>query len=148
MADLRQFFKDSKKNVVKNVSKKLKDANTIKSSVLNPHFRTVIFPQVHKFCFDSVYAELLSQTKFDSLVSLQKVLSLESVMKIHSSSDLTMITPWYKLVADMSVYFLDGKCDSFEEGKLIIPLHFDDKSKTLMAFFVCGGLAHNDQIPS
>ena len=41
---LDTFYRNLYKNLLKNVAKKLKDASTLKSNILNPHNRQVMIP--------------------------------------------------------------------------------------------------------
>lgn len=82
-----------------------------------------------------------------TLVELQKLFPMESILKHHHSDDLTLITQWLKVVAEMSVIFLDKTRGTFEEGYLAIPLVKLNKSEMLV-FFPSNGLDANDEIPS
>lgn len=153
----KKFFDESVRNLDKNINKKLKDSNTLKSNVVNPHYRAVTLTNIPRLTFAYKYGKNFSPDeklratdaasfRLRTLARLQYFFKPESLFKIHSSNDYTLICPWVKLVADMTVVFADGKKATFEEGKLGIPLYEDDKK--FFVFFVCGGLDHEDNIPA
>eukprot|EP00111_Clytia_hemisphaerica_P001180 TCONS_00003366-protein len=83
----------------------------------------------------------------NSITDLQKYFPIESILKFHSSGDVTLITPWMKLAADMGLKFLDGSHGTFEEGYLVIPLMEIPESNDVMIFVLSNGFDFNDEIP-
>ena len=67
------------------------------------------------------------------------------IVKVLSSGDTTLITPWVSLTCDLSVKFSQNKRTTFEAGKLGIPLK--DDGKNTLVYFVCGGLDEYDNVP-
>ena len=124
LEDLKEFYDNTNSTMTKVSAKKLKDNNTIKCNASNPYDRVVQIPRVHWFTFKkffgingvgsvgggaaNVNGEKKQVIKIDSIVDLQKIFSVQSIMRVHSSGDLTLITPWMKLTSDMSVKFLNG----------------------------------------
>ena len=83
-----------------------------------------------------------------SIRSINRVLDFlttEALLKVHASGDTSLLTPWLKLTAPMSVKFGDGKMGTFETGHLVLPLMEDEDHYRV--FFVCGGLTDDDKVP-
>ena len=45
------FFKNSVSNIERQVTRDLKDSNTVKTNITNPHYKTVIIPNVARITF-------------------------------------------------------------------------------------------------
>ena len=81
-----------------------------------------------------------------TLARLLELFPVNVLLKVHSSGDATLITPWVSLNADISVKFNGGKYTTFESGKLGIPIK--EQNDSVLVFFVCGGLDDEDNIPT
>ena len=56
---LKNLYKNLFNNTEKSVKKKLKDANTLKSNLGNPHNRQIVIPGVPRLLFSGVYSRLI-----------------------------------------------------------------------------------------
>ena len=50
---------------------------------------------------------------------LGEILPTESIFKMHKSSDVTLIAPWYSLTADMTLLFCNKKTLNVDSGRRI-----------------------------
>ena len=155
----KKFFDSSVSNLEKNIVKKLRDSNTMRSTVANPYYRTVVLQNVSRLAFAFKYGryfvrdEILQQRTdnssplfgIDTIQRLVEIFPTNSLFKVLPARDVSFITPWYKLNTDTRIVFPDEKIKTFEEGKLVIPIQ--KSGDKLQVFFVCGGLDDNDNIP-
>ena len=157
-----RLFKNSVSNLEKNVVKKIKDNNTIKSDLANPHHRVISLPNIPRHAFAFKYGsrffgrdeKMSSPTEKNSpmfgvhtMERVQDLLPTEAVFKMHSSSDVTILTPWYSLSSDMTLLFKSTQQHlTAEKGRLVIPLKRDNDM--LLEFVVCAGLDDDDNVPN
>ena len=160
MATYERFFKSSCNNLETQIIRKLRDNNTPKSNITNPHYRCIVLQNVPRLTFAFKYGkQFLPEERRgvgDGVVSphfeirtLERLLSIipaKVLVKVQTSGDTTLITPWVHTNSDMSIKFPDGKTTTFENGKLGIPLK--QGNNKILTFFVCGGLDDNDEIPT
>ena len=110
--DLADLVKDLNTSLLKSVAIKLKDSNSMKSNINNPHRRLVSVPDVHKYVFSGCFRSKLERhseislavdvdfTKsspiysLNSLRSLSCVFDVKNLIKFHRSGDISIITPW------------------------------------------------------
>ena len=107
----KQYFNDSCSRLEKAVFKKLKIHNNTKSSLVNPHFKTISITVTHRVTFASVLGKnFLDDELFErstsfkqthklcvtTLQRLVEILPSEAIFKHHSSGDVTINTPWCK----------------------------------------------------
>lgn len=158
---LINFYQNQCKFLEKSVNKTLRDCSTLKSNISNPHNRECVILNVSRLVFCSVYGRILeaserniesikpsaSNTPLFELPSLERLLkffkSSESILKIHSGGDVSLITSWLVLKERFNV-----KGDLFfEGGRLVIPLKVN--GDTVSVFIPCGGPdPETDQLPS
>jgi len=154
-----RVFVDTCANLKRNVEKKIKDSNTMKSSLINPHYRTISLPNVHKVIFASTFGKLLKteeqvcsssrrhSPKFQikTLSRLQKLISSESLFRQHPSGDISFVTPWSKFTEDTYLMFENNLGSQIETGRLVIPL--TESEDDFKVFVTCPGLDDDDRIP-
>ena len=154
------FFKNSCENVEKQVSRKLRDSNTLKSNLANPYYRCLIIGNIPRLAFAHKYGRnfLPSERRgvgndvvspyfeIKTVDRLMESFSANVLLKVQSSGDTSLITPWVCLNTDISVKFPHEKYTTFESGKLGLPLKQEDDK--LLVFFVCGGLDEDDEVPA
>ena len=116
---LKDLYRNLFNGTAKSVKKKLKDANTLKSNFANPHNRQVVIPGVPRLLFSALYSGLLLPKENSRKVNpgkrtsplfelkylhrLEKVFSSDSLSKIHSGGDVTIIAPWMVLKENIVV---------------------------------------------
>ena len=122
------------------MERKAKDANIVKTSTNDPHFRSVVIKNVPKLCFAKVYgskffksevleaAENAQSPRFGSLY-IDRVRSfIPDIVRYHKSGDISIITPWFSLKEDQVIacnFGLDSGSSEFvfPKGKLLLPLN-------------------------
>ena len=82
-------------NLEKNVSKKLKNSNTMKSNLANPHTRTIQISNASQHAFASRYGskfegeEVVIERKTKNSTALFKINTLEKASRIFTSSTIS-----------------------------------------------------------
>ena len=154
-----RFFKNSCNNTRKQVIRKIKDSNTLKSNLTNPHYRTIILNDVARLPFSFEFGKNFIPSErygvgndtvspifeITSIERLLQIIPASVVLKVQSSGDTTLITPWVKIANDMSIKISPQQRATFEAGKLGIPIR--ENELNVLVFFVCGGLDDNDLVP-
>jgi len=93
----KKVFSDSCQNLKRNVEKKLKDSNTMKSSLHNPHYRTILCKMcISRYLLLSTYRKLFHDDDDDdfqlkTLTRLQELVSSEAFFRQHSSGDISFL---------------------------------------------------------
>ena len=147
-------------NLEKNVVKKIRDSNTLKSNPSNPHTRTIQIANVSQHAFAYKYSSkfggesVVHEKKTKNSTALFKISTLDHACKTFKSStistfnsagDIVIVTPWRYLASDMTVLFDKDKSCTFEKGKLAIPIK--ETADFVDLFFVCPGLDEDDNVP-
>ena len=159
MAMNETFFKNCCSNVEKQVNERLADHNTLKSNVTNPHSRSLTLCNIPRLAFAYRYGCSFLQEErhgvgneiVSPICTILNIYRLTSffpasvIVKVLSSGDTTLITPWISLTCDLLVKVSQNKRTTFEAGKLGIPLKEDGKNT--LVYFVCGRLNEHDNVP-
>ena len=151
--DYRKFFEDHSNSFQETLKCKLKDSNKMKSSISDPHKRTVAIAEVHQFTyktfiskfFDTQKQEDTSNTEpffMNCLNELSNVFSNSNMVKFHGSGDISLITPW-SVVLELKEISQGQKRFTLEAGALLLPVSKDNEY-----FVPCGGLDENDNVPN
>ena len=166
---LRNLYTDLYTTLLKNIGTKIKDSNNMKSNISNPHKRTVSLPDVHRLMFCGCFASkfLVSERvleainlersspcfKLSSLERMCSIFTTSTLLKIHKSGDISFVTPWCVVRAEISTADVIGDFDVdplrevLTNGKLLIPLSL--KECKVKCFVPCDGLdGDTDDIPS
>ena len=108
-------FDQSVSNIKRQVIKKLKDSNTLKSNFNTPHHRKITLDNIPPLPFAWLFGKnfSLNETTADNKPSSSSLFSIltvgrlltvvptEAILKVHSTGD----TPWLKLNCNFSVIF-------------------------------------------
>ena len=151
--NLKGYFRNSMRNLQKNVYSKLRDSNTMKSNINSPHFQHVVISDVHKFLFKETFVKLLEKKRVHPLQKTVRRFELETleyvssffgsknILKIHPAGDILFITPWKKVTADLA------GIPFFTNNAIVIPLKETDNGK-FKCFFPCTGFdTETDELP-
>ena len=151
--NLKGYFRNSMRNFQKTVYSKLRDSNTMKSNINSPHFRYVVISDVHKFLFKETFVKLFEKKgihplqntvhrfELETLEYVSSIFGSKNILKIHSAGDLSFITPWKKVTADLAgIPFSTNNA-------IVIPLKETDNGK-FKCFFPCIGFdTETDELP-
>ena len=174
VSSMATYYENIFHHINKQVVKKLKDNNRLRSNAENPHHRIVTLYNIPKLPFawlfgthfrhDDVYV-YINPTVPLNFRSVQmtdfklqfdhglcyvnhfhlQCISTDSLLKIHNSGDCSLLTPWLSFCSLLSVRFAENRIGTFESGHLVLPLkEFEDK---VQVFFVCGGLNDDGTVP-
>ena len=143
---LQDFFKHSVSNFETSLCQKIKDSNTARSTVENPHGKLVVTYPVHRLVYTSLFAPKFihgsekvyanekagSQHKIQYLRRCAEIIGAENLVKVTNKGDTALVCPWSVLKSDLTV--LDQTCTIgnakdenhpvvvLEKGSLVIPM--------------------------
>ena len=146
---LTELYKNLYDNLLNNVTKKLKDANTLKSNLASPHNRQVTITSVPRVVFTAAFSKKLILPEENSqlvmpdekisplfviatLKSSWEVFGGESLVKILPGGDVTVVTPWLILTSPVIT-----ENETFDIGRLLIPLEIN--KDFVKVFIPCAG---------
>ena len=146
---LKELYSNLCNSLTRNVKRKLRDGNSMKSNCAEPHLKTVILPDIPRLIFTGVFVprfssgscEILSSDNAQkrspvfSILALDKVVdvfSANAVVKCHASGDVSIISP-------IHVYTQKGISphEGLTAGSLIMPVSVSDDEITF--FLPCSG---------
>ena len=165
-AQLKSFYFDSERTLFQEMKTKLREANRMKSTALDPHSRTVTIPQRHRLVFSGCFASKFVHTErnlngvnlrnsspifeFSVMNRVIDIFDSHPVVKCHKSGDITMITPWCVFTNNIN------NADDTEEGlphsflttgQLLIPIA-SSMNNELLCFVPCAGFdPDTNQVP-
>lgn len=156
---LKDLYKNCHDSLLTSTRLKLKESNKMKSSLADPHSRTVIIPEIHKLVFAGAFSSKFLPTErslvgidlkqssprfnLDSIIRVDEVFQ-GAVTRIHGSGDTTVVTPWYHITTDE----MGSNSDDFlQKGTLLLPIQ--QNHHTIKCFVPCAGLdPETDNIPT
>ena len=155
-----RLFISSVENVEKRIVKKLKDNNNLKSNAANPHHKLVSLSDISRHCFAFLLGRKFqkdeivrnpqekhptSTFQINSIHRLLQFFSADTLIKIHSSMDTSIIAPCYSLKKMKNVTFENLSTSvQFEEGRIVIPVKEEDDR--VYAVVPCDGLNEDDEV--
>ena len=107
-----RFFTNTCSNTRKRITRKLKDSNTLKSNIANPHYRTIIIKDIPRLAFAYEYGRNFARHErcvvgnmvispifhLKTMKRLVEVFPDDAVIRVVSSGRTTIIVPWLKLL--------------------------------------------------
>ena len=153
--ELQMLYINLYKSLCHNVVQKIKDSNSMRSNLADPHLRTIVIPDVPKIVFAGAFgSKMLLEEKCLEGVDIRKssptfkIWTLQRMVETFSphivrcqkSGDISIISPWFICCQNTEDAFLD-------KGKLLLPIKKVD-DKIVKCFIPCGGFdADTDTIP-
>lgn len=146
--ELKQLFKNYQESLKKAIVLKIRDSNKMKSNYADPHLRTLALPDVHRLVFETTVATKFKDSEKNedvvdsknsspnySLSSISRINEVfpNAVIRVHSSGDITLVTPWYVLNREMNIHE-----NVFAKGALVLPVEQGDNA--FKCFIPCAGL--------
>ena len=122
-----EIVTESAANFKEHVRNKVKDSNRAKSTVADPHRRTVITYPVHRHIFSLSIAKnfMNNEKKYNNkhgcqftltnLMRTEEILGVESILKMKEGGDKILVCPWSVVTKDISGHGLNI-------GRLVITL--------------------------
>ena len=143
---LSDLYRDLSLNLKKQCTQKLNESNKMKSNFANPHLKTILISDTHRLFFAGAFGRKFTTSEMSlagvniernsPVYSLSKITRVREVfgddfLKIHSSGDISFVTPWYVVEEPTRPSWLT-------KGALIIPI--SAIGDNIECFVPCPGL--------
>ena len=155
---LKGLYKSLYNSINKQIIRKMRDSNSMRTNTINPFLREVKISYVPRIIFNGIFSHRVnprensrevvpSKTtsplfKFSTIERLCIIFGNNNLFKFHSSGDVSIITPWLKLTVPWQNTSAEEKVGNvnecqFEVGRLLLPLQ--ETESTFKVFIPCAG---------